>query len=48
MIAGHFAFVAAVRARDKSAPLWALMVATQWLDVVFVLAQPPRPCSAPA
>jgi len=36
VIAGHFAFAAAVRARDKSAPLWALMLATQWLDVVFI------------
>lgn len=36
MIAGHFALAAAVRAREKSAPLWALAVATQWLDVVFV------------
>ena len=36
MIAGHFAFAAAVRARDRSAPLWALMLAAEWLDVVFV------------
>ena len=36
MIAGHFALAAAVRARDKSAPLWALALATQWLDIVFV------------
>jgi hypothetical protein len=36
VIAGHFALAAAVRARDKSAPLWALMLATQWLDVVFI------------
>ena len=36
MIAGHFALAAAVRAKEKSAPLWALMLATQWLDVVFV------------
>jgi hypothetical protein len=36
VIAGHFAFAAAVRGRDKSAPLWALMLASQWLDVVFV------------
>jgi hypothetical protein len=36
MIAGHFAFAAGVRARDRSAPLWALMLASQWLDVVFV------------
>jgi hypothetical protein len=36
MIAGHFAFAAAVRAKERSTPLWALMLATQWLDVVFV------------
>ena len=36
MIAGHFAFAAAVRAKDRSAPLWALMLASEWLDVVFV------------
>ncbi len=36
MIAGHFALATAVRAREKSAPLWALAIATQWLDVVFV------------
>ncbi len=36
MIAGHFAFAAAVRARERSVPLWALMLATEWLDVVFV------------
>jgi LexA-binding, inner membrane-associated putative hydrolase len=36
VIAGHFAFAAAVRSRDRSAPLWALMLASQWLDVVFV------------
>jgi hypothetical protein len=36
MIAGHFGFAAAVKAREPEAPLWALMLATQWLDVVFV------------
>ena len=36
MIAGHFAFAAAVRAKERSVPLWALMLATQWLDVVFI------------
>jgi hypothetical protein len=35
MMAGHFALAAGVRGREKSAPLWALMVATQWLDIVF-------------
>lgn len=36
MIAGHFGFAAIVKSREKSAPLWALMLATVWLDVVFV------------
>ena len=36
MIAGHFGFAAAVKSREPEAPLWALMLATVWLDVVFV------------
>jgi membrane-bound metal-dependent hydrolase YbcI (DUF457 family) len=36
MIAGHFGFAAAVKSRDPETPLWALMLATVWLDVVFV------------
>jgi hypothetical protein len=36
MIAGHFGFAALVKARERQAPLWALMLATVWLDVVFV------------
>jgi len=36
MIAGHFGFAAAVKARERQVPLWALMLATVWLDVVFV------------
>jgi hypothetical protein len=36
MIAGHFGFAAAVKSREQQAPLWALMLATVWLDVVFV------------
>jgi membrane-bound metal-dependent hydrolase YbcI (DUF457 family) len=35
MIAGHFGFAAAVKAREPETPLWALMLATVWLDVVF-------------
>jgi hypothetical protein len=35
MIAGHFGFAAIVKSREKSAPLWALMLATVWLDVIF-------------
>ena len=36
LIAGHFGFAALVKAREREAPLWALMLATVWLDVVFV------------
>ena len=36
MIAGHFGLAAAVKSRVPEAPLWALMVATVWLDVLFV------------
>lgn len=36
MIAGHFGVAAGVKARAPAAPLWALMLATQWLDIVFV------------
>jgi membrane-bound metal-dependent hydrolase YbcI (DUF457 family) len=36
MIAGHFGFAAMVKSRERTAPLWALMLATVWLDVVFV------------
>jgi len=36
VVAGHFGLAAAVKAREPQVPLWALMLATQWLDVVFV------------
>jgi membrane-bound metal-dependent hydrolase YbcI (DUF457 family) len=36
VIAGHFGLAAAVKAREPQVPLWALMLATQGLDVVFV------------
>jgi hypothetical protein len=36
LIAGHFGFAAAVKSREAETPLWALMLATVWLDVVFV------------
>ncbi len=36
MIAGHFGFAAIVKSREQSAPLWALMLATVWLDVIFL------------
>lgn len=36
MIAGHFGFAALVKSREQSTPLWILMLASVWLDVVFV------------
>ncbi len=35
MIAGHFGFAAMVKSRERSTPLWGLMLATVWLDIVF-------------
>ncbi len=36
MIAGHFGLAAAVKAREPQIPVWSLMLATQFMDVVFV------------
>ncbi len=36
MVAGHFGFAAMVKSRERTAPAWALMLATVWIDVVFV------------
>ncbi|MCD5316425.1 hypothetical protein [Kineosporia babensis] len=36
MITGHFGVAAAVKAAEQRTPLWALMLATVWLDVLFV------------
>ena len=36
MIAGHFGFAAGVKGRERQVPLWSLMLATAWLDVVFI------------
>ena len=35
VVAGHFGLAAGVKAREQQAPLWALMLATAWLDVLF-------------
>lgn len=35
MIAGHFGFAAAVKGQERQVPLWSLMLATAWLDIVF-------------
>lgn len=36
MIAGHFGFAALAKAREPQVPAWSLMLATVWLDIVFV------------
>jgi hypothetical protein len=36
VIAGHFGLSAIVKSRAPYVPLWALMLATVWLDIVFV------------
>jgi membrane-bound metal-dependent hydrolase YbcI (DUF457 family) len=35
MVAGHFGLAAGVKAQERQVPLWALMLATAWLDVLF-------------
>jgi membrane-bound metal-dependent hydrolase YbcI (DUF457 family) len=36
VIAGHFGLAAAVKSRVPAAPTWALMLASVWMDVLFV------------
>jgi hypothetical protein len=36
MIAGHFGFAAIVKSREPKVQLWSLMLATVWLDIVFI------------
>ena len=36
MVTGHFGLAAGVKAREQFVPLWALMLATVWLDVIFI------------
>src|SRR5690242_14143094 len=36
MFAGHFGLAAAVKSKQPTVPLWALMLSTQLLDVFFV------------
>jgi hypothetical protein len=36
VITGHFGLAAGAKSVDRRAPLWCLMLATMWLDVVFV------------
>ncbi len=37
MIAGHFGLAAGVKAWAPRLPLWALMLSTFWLDVIFII-----------
>jgi hypothetical protein len=36
VVAGHFGLAAGVKSGVPAAPLWVLMLATHWLDVIFV------------
>ncbi len=36
MFAGHFGLAAVVKAKSPKLPIWALMVSTQLLDVIFL------------
>ena len=36
MITGHFGLAAGVKSAERQVPLWALMLATVWLDILFV------------
>ena len=36
VITGHYALAAGAKSVDHRAPLWSLMLATQWLDVIFI------------
>ena len=36
VITGHYGLAAGAKSVDHRAPLWSLMLATQWLDVVFI------------
>ena len=36
MVTGHFGLAAGVKSKAQYVPLWALMLATVWLDVLFI------------
>lgn len=36
MILGHYGLAVGLKAREPATPLWVLMLATVWLDIVFV------------
>jgi membrane-bound metal-dependent hydrolase YbcI (DUF457 family) len=36
VVTGHFGFAAGVKAKERFVPLWALMLASVWLDILFI------------
>jgi hypothetical protein len=36
VVTGHFGLAAGVKAKERFLPLWSLMLATVWLDVLFI------------
>jgi len=36
MVTGHFGLAAGVKGSERFVPLWALMLATVWLDILFI------------
>jgi hypothetical protein len=40
MVAGHFGLATGVKAKVPHLPLWALMLSTFWLDVIFIILYP--------
>jgi membrane-bound metal-dependent hydrolase YbcI (DUF457 family) len=36
VVTGHFGFAAGVKAKEQLVPLWALMLASVWLDILFI------------
>ncbi|HEY6583608.1 MAG TPA: metal-dependent hydrolase [Gaiellaceae bacterium] len=36
MVTGHFGLAAGVKGAERFVPLWALMLATVWLDILFI------------
>src|SRR4051794_17641962 len=36
MFAGHFGLAAMVKAKQPAVPIWALMISTQLLDIIFI------------
>jgi membrane-bound metal-dependent hydrolase YbcI (DUF457 family) len=36
LITGHFGFAAIVKSRETRVPIWSLMLAAVWLDVIFI------------